>query len=272
MLNADIEIQKIDYENSVKNLVGRIMPKIKDKPEADMVVRLLQKLGNHAPDVFCNLIQYMPDRGKAKLICELVNQYQEKLTGMVNDALAQHELGKNIILGSIFFQAFEEGLLIYTQNIKIDYSGILDNEAVQKKVEDTVQQYADNSFLKKIPKLGGLLKENANTAAKAAAVLAPAAIEKKALQIIESPGNKEQMRALLEKVLKKEGLVLEIGQIHILGADMASIKDHSKLEMEAAEAADGHSKGQEAQKLGFALSEEMQEQILEALSRYLIAS
>ncbi len=34
MLNADIEIQKIDYEKSVKNLLGRIMPKLKDKPEA----------------------------------------------------------------------------------------------------------------------------------------------------------------------------------------------------------------------------------------------
>ena len=46
MLNADIEIQKIDYEKSVKNLLGRIMPKLKDKPEAGMAVRLLQKLGN----------------------------------------------------------------------------------------------------------------------------------------------------------------------------------------------------------------------------------
>ncbi len=272
MLNADIEIQKIDYEKSVKNLLGRIMPKLKDKPEAGMAVRLLQKLGNEAPDVFCNLIRYMPAQGKAKLICELVSQYQEKLTRMVNDALSFHELGKNIVLGSMFFQASGEGLLIFARNVKVNYSGILDNEAVQKKVEHTVQQYADNSFLKNHPKLVGLLKENANVAAKAAAVLGPEAIEKKALKIIESPENKEKMRVLLENVLEQEGLVLKIGQIHILETDEDPIRDFAASDMETEEIVDGHFKRQQAQKPGFAVSEEMEELVLEALSKYLKAS
>ena len=94
-------------------------------------------------------------------------------------------------------------MLIFARNVKVNYSGILDNEAVQKKVEHTVQQYADNSFLKNHPKLVGLLKENANVAAKAAAVLVPEAILCLTLRRHISYQIAEYVRRLIAQLLQK---------------------------------------------------------------------
>lgn len=271
MLNANVEILAIDYEKSIRNLMVRALQKLDENAEMGMAARLLRKLGNSAPAVFCSLIQYMSDAEKAELICELVNQYQEKLVGMVNDALASHELGKNIELGKMFFRTFGTGLLIYAQNVKVNYRGILDNGIVQKKVEDTVQQYADRSILGKVPGLSGLLKGNANTVAKMAVSIAPGEVEKNALKIIESPENKRKMTALLEEVLEKEGLAVDIGQINILSTDAMAANNAFALESEAG--ADKGSKEPAAEeKQGFALSEEMEEIVLNALSEYLKAS
>lgn len=271
MLNANVEILAIDYEKSIMNLMERTLQKLDEKADIGMAVRLLRKLGNSAPAVFCSLIQYMTDAEKAGLICELVNQYQKKLVDMVNDALASHELGKNIELGKMFFRTSGTGLHIYAQNVKVDYRGILDNGTVQKKVEDTVQQYADRSILGKVPGLSGLLKENANTVAKMAVSLAPGEVEKKALKIIESPENKRKMTALLEAVFEKEGLVVDIGQINILYTDAMTTNNTVASKSEAG--ADKDLKEPMAEENpGFALSEEMEEIVLDALSEYLKAS
>ena len=80
------------------------------------------------------------------------------------------------------------------------------------------------------------------------------------------------MRVLLENVLEQEGLVLKIGQIHILETDEDPIRDFAASDMETEEIVDGHFKRQQAQKPGFAVSEEMEELVLEALSKYLKAS
>ena len=59
-------------------------------------------------------------------------------------ALSFHELGKNIVLGSMFFQASGEGLLIFARNVKVNYSGILDN------ISDAAKSLIGSSSVSKI--------------------------------------------------------------------------------------------------------------------------
>ena len=220
MLNGTVKITNIDYETTIASLLSRISEK-PDKGES-IPVRLLQKLGNDTGSVLRALLNYIPDAEKGRLICELANRYEEKICSKVNEGLASRDLGENTAIEKILFQESEEGLTICLQNVRLDYQALLGNEAVQKKMGDTVEQYVNQSSLGRIPGLAGFLKEKADAAARAAVHLAPEMIEKKALELVNASGNKEKLSGLLENSLKKQGLMMDIAGIEMYKADACS--------------------------------------------------
>ena len=250
MLNGTVKITNIDYETTIASLLSRISEK-PDKGES-IPVRLLQKLGNDTESVLRALLNYIPDAEKGRLICELANRYEEKICSKVNEGLASRDLGENTAIEKILFQESEEGLTICLQNVRLDYQALLGNEAVQKKMGDTVEQYVNQSSLGRIPGLTGFLKEKADAAARAAVHLAPEMIEKKALELVNASGNKEKLSGLLENSLKKQGLMMDIAEIEVYKADACS-----------EEAAD------EPEERSSILSEEMEELLLNAAAELL---
>lgn len=263
MLTIRIEVVKIDYERCIRSLMERFQMKIQTWSSAGIFARLLEKLGGNAPDIFCCLSKHIPNEGKGMLICELANQYQEKLTEASNKALASNDLGKNIVFGQVKFEALGEELFICARNVQVNYSGIMGNEDVKKKVEDTAQWYLDSTALgKKLPGLGSVLKGRVSSAARFAAVLMPGEIEKKALQLLAIPENKAKLTGLLEKMLVREGLVMKIGEISILNTEAESKINHM-------DSSDEHMAS--GGKVLF-LSAKTEEMLLNALSEYLKSS
>lgn len=263
MLAIRIDVIKIDYERCIRSLLERFQMKMQTWSESGLFGRLLEKLGGSAPDIFCCLSRYIPNEGKGMLISELANQYQEKLTEASNKALSSNDLGKNIVFGQVEFGASGEELFISAQNIKVNYSGIMGNENVKKKVEDSAQQYLDSTALgKKLPCLGNVLKGKVSSAARCAAALMPGEIEKKALQILAIPENKAKLICLLEETLVREGFVMKIGELSILNVETGQRISYT----------DG---GDEQMSLGGKVhfpSVETEEMLLDALSEYLKAS
>lgn len=250
MLNGIVKITNINYEAAIASLLSRISEK-SDKGDS-LPVRLLQKLGDDTENVLRALLNYIPDAKKGKLICELANHYEEKICSKLNEGLASRDLGQDTAIEKILFQESEEGLTICLQNVRLDYQALLGNEAVQKKMGDTVEQYVNQSSLGRIPGLAGFLKEKADAAARAAVHLAPEMIEKKALELVNASGNKEKLSGLLENSLKKQGLMMDIAEIEVYKADACS-----------EEAAD------ESEEQSSILSEEMEELLLNAAAELL---
>ena len=250
MLNGTVKITNINYEAAIASLLSRISEK-SDKGES-IPVRLLQKLGNDTESVLRALLNYIPDAEKGRLICELANRYEEKICSKLNEGLASRDLGQDTAIEKILFQESEEGLTICLQNVRLDYQALLGNEAVQKKMGDTVEQYVNQSSLGRIPGLAGFLKEKADAAARAAVHLAPEMIEKKALELVNTSDNKEKLSGLLENSLKKQGLMMDIAEIEVYKADACS-----------EEAAD------EPEERSSILSEEMEELLLNAAAELL---
>lgn len=263
MLTIRIEIVKIDYESCIRSLMERFQMKIQMWSEVGIFGRLLEKLDGSAPDIFCCLSKYIPNEGKGMLISELANQYREKLTEASNKALASNDLGKNIVFSQVEFGALGGELFISARNVKVNYSGIMGNENVKKKVEDSAQQYLDSTALgKKLPGLGSVLKGKVSSAARFAAALMPGEIEKKALQLLAIPENKAKLMNLLEEMLVREGLVMKIGEISILNVEADQKIDHM----------DSSDEQMTPGGKGHFLSAETEEMLLDALSEYLKAS
>ena len=250
MLNGTVKITNINYEAAIASLLSRISEK-SDKGES-LPVRLLQKLGNDTESVLRALLNYIPDAEKGRLICELANRYEEKICSKLNEGLASRDLGQDTAIEKILFQESEEGLTICLQNVRLDYQALLGNEAVQKKMGDTVEQYVNQSSLGRIPGLARFLQEKADAPARAVVHLAPDLIEQQALELVNTSDNKEKLSGLLENSLKKQGLMMDIAEIEVYKADACS-----------EEAAD------ESEEQSSILSEEMEELLLNAAAELL---
>ena len=116
MLNGTIKIAHIDYGESIDGLLKRHLPRLEEKWGAHPAARLLEKLGDNAPNVLAGMLAYMPDCGTEKLICELAEQYHEPLLQALNRGLASSDLGRNVTLGNIWFRESEEGIEICLEN------------------------------------------------------------------------------------------------------------------------------------------------------------
>lgn len=267
MLNGTIKIAHIDYGESIDGLLKRHLPRLEEKRGDHPAVRLLEKLGDNAPSVLAGMLAYMPDCGREKLICELAEQYHEPLLQALNRGLASSDLGRNVTLGNIWFRESEEGIEICLEDVRIDYKGLLGSETVQKKVEDKVEDYMTQSPLGRMPGLTGLLKDNAGVMAKIAASFVPEDTENGAFAVLENPKIREILAELLEKVLKKEGFSLEIGQIDIYPSDSCEAEKNRRRERLEEES--GTEREGERKKKFFGLSEETSEMVLDGIADFL---
>lgn len=259
MLCVKIEIISADYEASGKNLLARTLPGLREdngeKQSAGLIVRLLRRLDEKGPDILADLLRYLPDSGKSRLISELANHYRENLCDMVNEALMENELGKNISVGILELEPSGEGIMLKAQRVRINYRGVMEHELIQRKIADSAEKYANQTIVGKLPAVTEFVKRNAGAAMKVVSSLAPKEVEKKVLSMLTSSERQEKMAAFLERILEQQGLVVKIGQI-MISEDESSEENISACHSESA----------------FFLSEESEELVLDGLAAYLRAS
>ena len=221
MLNVTMNVTDISYEETATNLLIRYLPRMPEKIAENTVVRLLNKLGGQAPAVLCTLMRYVPDDGKIRLICELMNRNQEKLADLINDVLASHEFGKNFHISGIMCKPDNRGMSLSIHDLKVSYDGLLDNELVKGAVHQMASDYVgDNPLMKNrsLKGLGSVLAQNAYSVAKFAVKLpfVNHQIEKSAVAIIQNPNNKAKIVSLLEQAFVEAGLVMRIQNFDVL--------------------------------------------------------
>lgn len=255
MLNATIKTSQVNYETCTQSLFMHLQPKLEEKLDGSVPGRLLKKMGNSAPEVLCRLLHKIPDSGKTLILCELANQYEDKLIEGINLALAGHELARNLSISSLRFENYNEELEIQLRNVAVNYSELLRNPMLLDKLEVWVKEYA-----KEVPGLKGhAIRALADTAPyKAMSMItnaAPEMVESIALKILNTEENRKRFSDLLNDSLKREGFEITLGEVviqkHTEAALTGEIEENAKI-----------------QRTG--LSDEAWDLLLDALAEFLI--
>lgn len=255
MICAEIRIKKIQYEKSFQRLFPMGIEKCRKMENPNLAVRFLLKAGDASMTAALGILNLTDQKSKDELLRRLANLYSRELQSAMNALLQKDELGKNIRVGDIYMTQDLEGRLSFIgQNIQVDYSGLVKNETIKRKIGD----YASKSV--KQSKLGGLdllrkfAADGANLAAGVAAELVPQEVEKKVLSVMNRDENKGKLISMAEQVLKERGLFLKLEDFAFVQEKNPGLRD---ADMENAKAEK------------FELSPETEEGILDAVAGYL---
>lgn len=210
MINVKIVVSEIDYEKSFANLFPIAIKKCSEIEKPNMAVRFLLKMGNTSMTAALGLMNQMSEKGKGALLCSLVNLYRGEIQAALKTFLEQNEFGKNINFGDIFLEQDAAGrLALYGYDIKVNYSGLVDNSMVQDKIKDITGNIV-GGLGSKIGWLKEAAADSAGFAAKAAAGLAPGKVEKIGISMLEKPENKKKLMAWAAQTLADKGICLTL--------------------------------------------------------------
>lgn len=209
MINAKIIVSEIDYEKSFANLFPIAIKKCSGIENPNMPIRFLKKMGDASITAALGVMNLMTERGRGELLCALVNAYSAEIRTALQSYLKKNEFGKNIEFGDIFLVQDSSGhLSLSGYDIRLDYSGLADNDKVQDKIKDIAGNMVGG--ISKIKWLKEAAADSASFAVKAAAMLAPDEIEKKGIAILEKPENKKKLTTWAAQILEEKGLCLTL--------------------------------------------------------------
>lgn len=209
MINVKIVVSEIDYEKSFANLFPIALKKCSEIEKPNMAVRFLQKMGNTSMTAALGVMNQMSEDGKGELLCALVNLYSGEIRTALKEYLSKNEFGQNVEFGGISLVQEPSGrLALYGYDIKVNYSGLADNDQVQDKIKGIAGNLV--SGISKISWLKDAAADGAGLAAKAAAGLAPGKLEKIGISMLEKPENKKKLMAWTMQVLTEKGICITL--------------------------------------------------------------
>lgn len=199
MLDANIKIGSIDYENTLCNIFPLLSEKIASRDSKNLIIRLLQQLGDTAVPVLKDLMLRLPEDTKNELLISAVNAYSSDLKNKVNKELKKDKWGRFFEIGTISVVQRDD-IIFEIGHISVDYRELLKNEEVSSKVDDKL----------------GVLSRPVKSIVNMAAFVAPDTIEKMGLDLLLQNENKERLMNLLRNVLSKYGIQTEVEEITIV--------------------------------------------------------
>lgn len=200
MLSAQIKIQNIGYEDTFCQLFPVIKDKVSAMEDNQPFIRLFHKLDDAALPVLLGIMSKLDKEAKDDLLVICLNSYAPKLIEKLNEQFANHPLGKNLNIESLSVAKDENCILwLRLDHITINYSGLLDQEQIQQKMEQ------------KLGSLAGWAK----LAGKAAAFVTPEFAEEKALSLLWKEESKRVLLALMQSTIDQHGLVLELVDLYL---------------------------------------------------------
>ena len=251
MLTASVKINKIDYEKTLQHIFPVVSEKVKALSSKKMIIRLFQQLGDAALPVVIGLAYRLPEATKNELLIRGLNAYAPVLMKKLNEELQKDKWGRCFTVGAISVTQ-SDGILLEISQIEVDYQELLSNEevssAVSMKFSNAVGDMFGNGRLSKAVKTVVGAAGVAGTAF--ATAVAPNTSERKALDYLAREDNKKQIMDFLKKNMIKYGIQIDVDDIQFV-----QVEKSANDVVEITEP--------------FTLTEEMEEDIIYALSEYL---
>lgn len=250
MLYAKITIREIDYERSFENLFPMGMQKCRKMENPNLAVRFLLKMGDASMTAAIGILNLINEKYKSELLCGLVNLYCWEIQSALNSLLQKDEMGKSISIGDIYMAVQDYGgqLTLIGSDIKVDYGSLAKNDIVKQKIGEFANQAVKKNMFGGISPIQKVVADGAGFAAEVASFAAPKEVEKKILSVMNKKENKDRMLPMAEQVLAEKGLSLKL-------EDVVFVQGTSAVESE--------------KERKFELSGELEEELLDAVARYL---
>lgn len=256
MINANITIKEIHYEESFANLFPLGMEKCRQMETPNLAVRFLLKTGDASMTAVLGILNLMNERSKGELLCRLVNLYCQEIQSALNALLQKDELGRNICIGDIYMAQDAEGRpVLVGGNIKVDYGSLVKNDSVKQKISDLAGKAVQKTMFGGSDVLRKVVEDTAGSVAEIAVGIAPDMAEKKALSVINQKENKNRLLHMAEQVLADRGLCVKLEDFAVAQEMVSGIQGKTVVE--------------DAKERKFELSGELEEELLDTVARYL---
>ena len=251
MLNATIRINSIDYEKTLQHIFPVVSEKVKALNSKKMIIRLFQQLDDAALPVVIGLAYRLPEATKNELLIRGLNAYAPVLMVKLNDELHKDKWGRCFTVGT-FSVTQSDGIFLEIDQIEVDYQELLSNEEVSStvsmKFSDAVGDRFGSGRLSRAVKAVAGAAGVAGTAF--ATAVAPNTSERKALDYLAREDNKKRIIDFLKKNMTKYGIQIDVDDIQIMQVENSA---NDVVEITKP----------------FTLTEEMEDDIICALSGYL---
>jgi len=252
MVNGKITITSVDYENSFRSLLPKLVQKSKTIENPGLFIRFLNKMGDDSLPIVLKIMGHMSGTEKEELLLAIIESNQVQISEALNKFLINHDFGNAIQINEIHAvkMVSEEGFSLAVTGVKIDYDALLKTNLVSKNIDS----YTDIVAEKLGGKGAGFLKGAAKIALYAGAKVAPGTIEQKAVALLNKKENKERVLQVLKEGLEKIGLYLNVKDIDLLHVQQEQ-SDPSVID--------------EVKDKKFQLPESVEESLLDAVVAYL---
>lgn len=256
MISVKITISEIDYEKNFSNMFPIGIQKCRKMENPNLAVRFLLKTGDASMAAALGILNLMDEKSKGELLCELVNLYCREILSALNGLLKKDEIGRTICIGDIYMAQDSEGRLsLIGRNIQVDYGSLIKNDTVKQKISD----YAGKAIKKTM--FGGsdmfrkVVEDAVGSVTEFAVGVAPDVAEKKVLSVMNKEENKNRLLHMAEQVLEEKGLCVGLEDFVFVQEMVSGIQGKTVVE--------------DAKERKFGLSKELEEELLDAVAKYL---
>lgn len=231
MLNANVRINKINYENTIQRIFPVVSPKVMTISSSKVIVRLFRQLGDAALPVLLGVTSRLPENTKNELLIRGLNAYAPILKEQINTELHKDEWGQCFTIGTISVSQ-RENILLNLGRIEVNYQELLKREQISEAMS--------NRF--------GKWKGLAKTAASLAVTFAQNTVERKGLDWLLQENNQKKLLGLIRQILDKYDIQIDVDDIQI-------VQENAKDVLEVPDS--------------FSLTEQMENDMIAALAGYL---
>ncbi|MBR2806207.1 MAG: hypothetical protein IKE18_05435 [Oscillospiraceae bacterium] len=200
MFSIRLNIEKIDYEQTVGALLPSLIGTVSKDPSLKELSKLFTKLGSDAVPVTKKMLQYLRADIKDQIIDWLLSGHKLELCSKVNGYL-EKLFGKNtFVIGDLYAENLPGSRIdLIASGIAIDYSALLSSPMIT----DAIEKMSDNALVK-----GGI-----KLAMQMGSKMSPENLEKQILPILASDKIKEKILSALSGGLTQAGLYVTVKNI-----------------------------------------------------------
>ena len=200
MFTIRLNIEKIDYEQTVGALLPSLISSLSRDPASSELYKLFSKLGSDAVPVTKKMLRYIRTDVKDQIIEWLLSAHRINLSSTVNGYMDEF-FGKGVFsIGDIFAENLPGSRMdLIASGISIDYAALLGSPVIQ----DAVEKMSNNALIKGAVKL----------AMQMGSKMSPENLEKQVLPILAQDKIKEKILSALCDGLAKAGLFVTVKDI-----------------------------------------------------------
>ena len=198
MLKISLEVKKIDYEKTFKNLIPKLTKELKEGEVPTEVTKLVNKLGDDLIPIGTKLLSFLDTDTRDQLLAWILEMMQASIVKSVNKALFDYLGGEAISIGVLY--AIDKpgtGISLCAGQVKTDTSKLADSPALTGII-------------------GGVAKL-------AFSVSDPKEVEKDVIKLLSADYVKSNIVLSLSEGLEKAGLAITLDDL-LISADSPSDK------------------------------------------------